>query len=103
MTLFESINFNNPTNNPEVESSDDTTPSAAWVSTIGDQNDFLETSINTVSGYQGDDVYITDPAHSEGVMQVRYFRHTDTSNDSSTPSQSDESDWLSRMQSEQQD
>jgi len=29
--------------------------------------------------------------------------HTDTSNDSSTPSQSDESDWLSRMQSEQQD
>jgi hypothetical protein len=77
----ESINFNNPTNNPEVESSDDTTPSAAWVSTIGDQNDFLQTSINTVSGHEGDDVYITDPAHSEGVMQVRYFRHTDTSND----------------------
>jgi len=77
----ENINFNNPTNNPEVESSDDTTPSAAWVDTVGDQNDFFQTPIHTVSGHEGDDVYIIDPAHSEGVMQVRYFRHTDTSND----------------------
>ena len=36
--IGENINFNNPTNNPEIESSDDTTPTASFDNTVGDYN-----------------------------------------------------------------
>jgi hypothetical protein len=78
----ENINFNNPTNNPEIESSDDTTPSAEFIDTIGDENDVQAFNYYfnqlTLPGYQGGPVEIIDPPFTEGVTKIRYFRHSDS-------------------------
>ncbi len=81
----ESINFNNPTNNPEVESSDDTKPSAEFDDRIGDENDVVSFNYYynplVLPDYKGGPVSIVDPPRTEGVTKIRYFRHSDTASD----------------------
>ena len=69
--IGENIDFTDPTNSPSVESSDDTTPTAEFIRTVGDENDFVE-YIDDYASY----VDITDPSHTEGVTKIRYFRHS---------------------------
>jgi hypothetical protein len=67
--IGENVDFTDPTNNPEVESSDDTTPTAEFIRTVGDENDFVSYSDNYSTFTD-----ITDPSHTEGVTKIRYFR-----------------------------
>ena len=67
--IGENIDFTDPTNNPEVESSDDTTPTAEFIRTVGDENDFVDRPVTNFPD-------ITDPSHTEGVTKIRYFRHS---------------------------
>lgn len=69
--IGENIDFTEPTNNPEVESSDDTTPTAQFIRSVGDENDFTE-----FIGDYTSSIDITDPSHTEGVTKIRYFRHS---------------------------
>ena len=72
--IGENIDFTDPTNNPSVESSDDTKPTATFIESVGNESDFLLDN--------GNFERLIDPENVEGVTQIRYFRHTnDGSND----------------------
>jgi len=62
----ENIDFSKPSNNPSVESSDDTDPKASWIPSIGDEGDF---NIVTLK-------FLTSPQKIEGTTQLRYYRHS---------------------------
>jgi len=70
--IGENIDFNNPTNNPQVESSDDTTPTASFLTGIGTYSDLQPQS---GTGYKGFNGNILDPSFSNGVLQIKYYRH----------------------------
>jgi hypothetical protein len=68
--IGENIDFTDPTNFPSVESSDDTTPTAEFITSIGNEDDFVNFPETNFPD-------ITNPSHTEGVTKLRYFRHTD--------------------------
>jgi hypothetical protein len=70
--IGENIDFNNPTNNPQVESSDDTTPTASFLTGIGTYSDLQPQSGTSYKGFNGN---ILDPSFSNGVLQIKYYRH----------------------------
>ena len=51
--IGENIDFNNPTNNPEVESSDDTTPTASFLTGLGAYSDLQPQSGTSYKGFNG--------------------------------------------------
>jgi len=68
----ENIKFDNPTNNPDIDSSDDTTPTGTFISSVGSYNDLQPQSSTSYKGFNGN---ILDPSFSNGVLQVKYYRH----------------------------
>lgn len=69
--IGENIDFTDPTNTPSVDSSDDTIPTAEFIRTVGNENDF-EIFVGDYATYTD----IKDPSHTEGVTKIRYFRHS---------------------------
>ncbi len=79
--IGEKINFNNPTNSPEVES-DGSTPDALWIESVGDTSTDMGRNLQNVEfGYiypEGQWVHIFVPAQIIGTTQVRYYRDSNT-------------------------
>jgi hypothetical protein len=79
--IGEKINFNNPTNSPNIES-DSSTPDALWIESIGNTSTDMGRSLQSVDwGYiypEGQWVIIFNPAQIYGTTQVRYYRDQNT-------------------------
>jgi hypothetical protein len=72
--IGENIDFNLPTNDPGTESAQGKEVEAVWINTVGTYSDFS----GEVTGFEHQNLNITDPVNLNSRLQVRYYRNSIT-------------------------